>query len=137
MPTEKPRFSITVDKQMDEAIEDYQHRTRAKNKTQAVVELIELGMERLEADLARAEILSQQIIEDYSASNSLTNLFAKEKPSTSNEAKGDEVTVDEMRQLLCNLGYIRPGEDLRAEDLDFLTHLFGMLDAWFASRNTL
>lgn len=68
----------------------------------------------------------------------LTDAFEKmEKPSAFGGAKGDEVTVDEMRQLLCNLGYIRPGEDLRAEDLDFMTHLFGMLDAWFASRNTL
>jgi hypothetical protein len=137
MPTEKPRFSLTVDEELDSAIRDYQFSSRAKNKTQAVVELIEMGIERLEAKFAEAEKLKNEIEEEYSATYNLGAALKKEKPSAFGGAKGDEVTVDEMRQLLCNLGYIRPGEDLRAEDLDFMTHLFGMLDAWFASRNTL
>lgn len=41
------------------------------------------------------------------------------------------ITLDESNALLVKLGYIKPGEDLSDDDLAFLTHLIGLLDAWF------
>ena len=133
MPTKNPRFSITVDKKMDDAIDEYQHQTRAKNKTQAVVELIQLGMARLEAEDAKKQAIGTDLGNSYGSTLSDTS-EAKEKPSTSFEAKGDEITVEEMTVLLRNLGYLREGDTLSKYDRDFLSNLFGMLDAWFERK---
>ena len=55
MPTDKPRFTITVDAELDKAIEDYKYKTRAKNKTQAVINLIEIGMDSLMKEIKQKE----------------------------------------------------------------------------------
>ena len=133
MPTEKPRFSITVDQKMDDAIEEYQHKTRAKNKTQAVVELIQIGMSRILAEDTKNETVGVSFGNSYDATLSEI-LLAKEKPSTSIEAKGGDVSVEEMTELLRKLGYLGKNDTLSNTDLDFLSNLFGMLDAWFERK---
>ena len=45
MPTAKPRLTITMDEQMLHQIQDYQHETRCKNQTQAILDLISYGLE--------------------------------------------------------------------------------------------
>ena len=133
MPTKNPRFSITVDKKMDDAIDEYQHQTRAKNKTQAVVELIQLGMARLEAEDAKKQSVGVNFGNSYNAT--LGDAFEKiNKPSTSFEEKGDEISREEMAGLLRKLGYIREGDTLSKNDWVFLDNLFGMLDAWFECK---
>lgn len=133
MPTKNPRFSITVDKKMDDAIDEYQHQTRAKNKTQAVVELIQIGMARLEAEDAKKQSVGVSFGNSYNTT--LGDVSEEmEKPYTSFEAKGDEITVEEMTVLLRNLGYLREGDTLSKYDRDFLSNLFGMLDAWFERK---
>ncbi len=47
MPTEKPRFSITVDEDMLKQIDDFRFEHRYPNRTQATIELIRLGLETL------------------------------------------------------------------------------------------
>lgn len=50
MPTEKPRYTITLDEEMLKAIDDYRFEHRFANRTQATLELIRLGLETLKKD---------------------------------------------------------------------------------------
>ena len=47
MATDKPRFSITVDEELFQTINDYQHRHKLSTQTKAVVALLEKGVESL------------------------------------------------------------------------------------------
>ena len=56
----------------------------------------------------------------------------EKSPEAADTALEDQpITLDESNALLVKLGYIKPGEDLSDDDLAFLTHLIGLLDAWF------
>lgn len=48
MPTEKPRYTITLDEEMLKKIDDFRFENRFPNRTQATLELIRIGMETLE-----------------------------------------------------------------------------------------
>lgn len=58
----------------------------------------------------------------------------KKSPSTEESAPGDQVTLEESNRLLMALGYIQEGDDLSDQDLAFLSHIVGLLDAWFRSK---
>ena len=45
MPTDKPRYSITVDEELLKRIDDFRFENRYPNRTQATVDLIRLGVE--------------------------------------------------------------------------------------------
>lgn len=45
MPTDKPRYSITVDEELLKKIDDFRFENRYPNRTQATVDLIRLGVE--------------------------------------------------------------------------------------------
>lgn len=47
MPTEKPRYTITLDEEMLKEIDDFRFENRFSNRTQATLELIRIGMEAL------------------------------------------------------------------------------------------
>lgn len=47
------------------------------------------------------------------------------------EASTGEISLEESNALLEALGYIKPGEQISDEDLTFLEHVIGLLDAWF------
>lgn len=48
MPTEKPRYTITLDEEMLKKIDDFRFENRFANRTQATLELIRMGMDVLE-----------------------------------------------------------------------------------------
>ena len=48
MATDKPRYSITVDPELFEQIEDFRFSRRFQTRNQATLELIRLGLETLE-----------------------------------------------------------------------------------------
>ena len=48
MATEKPRFSVTMEPQMLEKVEDFQHENRMKSQSKAITELVRLGLAELE-----------------------------------------------------------------------------------------
>ena len=54
----------------------------------------------------------------------------KESPAPA-EASTREISLEESNNLLVALGYIKPGEQISDEDLAFLEHVIGLLDAWF------
>ena len=47
MPTEKPRFCITVDEELLKEIDDYRFENRYNSRSQATLDLIRLGLEQL------------------------------------------------------------------------------------------
>lgn len=47
MPTEKPRYCITVDEDMLKDIDDFRFANRYNSRSQATVELIRLGLQKL------------------------------------------------------------------------------------------
>lgn len=49
MPTDKPRFTITVDEETLKKIDDFRFENRYQNRTQATVELIKMGLEALKS----------------------------------------------------------------------------------------
>lgn len=56
----------------------------------------------------------------------------KKSPSTEESVPGERsVSIEETNHLLVALGYIQEGEELSDEDLAFLVHVIGLLDAWF------
>ena len=64
MPTDKPRFTITVDPTLMQEIEDYRYNHRIKNQTQAVISLMQRGLQEImETEFSQP----QQPVEQYSA----------------------------------------------------------------------
>lgn len=59
----------------------------------------------------------------------------KKSPSAAEAAPGeDHITLEESNRLLDALGLTRQGQDLSDDDLAFLEHIIGLLDAWFDKR---
>lgn len=58
----------------------------------------------------------------------------EKSPSAEESAPGDPITLEESNRLLVALGYIQEGDDLSDQDLAFLSHIVGLLDAWFRSK---
>lgn len=52
MPTDKPRFTITMDEELYRKIEDFKFQYRYKNQTQAVLALIDMGIESIQAKMS-------------------------------------------------------------------------------------
>ena len=77
MPTDKPRYTITLDEEMLKKIDDFRFENRFPNRTQATLELIRLGLEVLEK---QQESLSSN----------------KSEKSTNNPT--NECTVDELEE---------------------------------------
>ena len=50
MPTEKPRYSITVDDETLKEIDDFRFENRFSSRSKATVELIKMGLEHLKID---------------------------------------------------------------------------------------
>lgn len=56
-------------------------------------------------------------------------------PSTVEAAPGDNhISLEESNRLLVTLGLIKEGQQLSDDDLAFLTHIIGLLDAWFSKN---
>lgn len=49
VPTEKPRFCITVDNELMERIDDFRFKYRYNSRSQATLHLIRLGLDALKA----------------------------------------------------------------------------------------
>jgi len=54
MPTEKPRYTITLDEDMLKKIDDFRFENRFANRTQATLALIRIGMDALEKEQTEA-----------------------------------------------------------------------------------
>ena len=50
MPTEKPRYTVIVDEELLEKIDDFRFENRYPSRSAATLELIRLGMDALEKE---------------------------------------------------------------------------------------
>lgn len=55
MPTEKPRYTVTVDEELLRKIDDFRFENRYPSRSAATLELIRLGMEQLKKEQAEAK----------------------------------------------------------------------------------
>ena len=55
MPTQKPRYCITVDDEMMKEIDDFRFENRYNSRSKATLELIRLGLQRLKEQKANQE----------------------------------------------------------------------------------
>lgn len=55
MATEKPRYTVSVDKEMLQQIEDFRFEHRYQTRSEATVELIRLGLEAMQKETAVQE----------------------------------------------------------------------------------
>lgn len=55
MPTEKPRYTITMDEELLKQVDNFRFENRYATRTQATLELIRLGLEKLKDEQANAE----------------------------------------------------------------------------------
>lgn len=80
MSTDRPRYTVSVDDEMFEQIENFRFENRYKTRSQATVELIRLGIEQLmqtkpdlfDSNDSAAQTLTtdeRQLIEDYRSLN--------------------------------------------------------------------
>lgn len=60
--------------------------------------------------------------------------FKKENSPAPAKAKTEEFTLEQTDQLLVALGLIKEGQQLSDDDLAFISHIVGLLDAWFRKR---
>lgn len=112
MPTEKPRFTVTVSEDMLRQIEDFKFQGRYKTQNQAVIALVEKGIEELE----------RRALEK----NKISPSFDEPKPEDKSGAK-----IQLFADALERAGIIAPGEDLSPEDTDFLFAMFMAMKAHF------
>lgn len=55
MATNKPRYTVSVDDEMFNAIENFRFENRFQTRSEATVELIRLGLEQLKKEQAEAK----------------------------------------------------------------------------------
>ena len=111
MPTDKPRVTFAISEEKLAELEAYRYDNKIKNQTQAILSLIDKGLSALESE------------KDCEIENS---------PSTAEAAPGENViTMEESNRLLEALGLIQSGQQITDDDLAFLTHIIGLLNAWF------
>ena len=58
MATEKPRYTVSVDSELFQKIEDFRFEHRFQTRSEATVELIRLGLEALQKDQAKKNAAS-------------------------------------------------------------------------------
>lgn len=57
------------------------------------------------------------------------------KKAPAPEDAGDELSVEEVRKFLCAYGFIDEADsDISESDVQFVSGMFDMLDAWFSRR---
>ena len=112
MPTDKPRVTFAIDEEKLAKLESYRYDNKIKNQTQAILSLIDKGLSLVESEESEHK---------------------KSSPSTAEAAPGDEyISLEESNRLLVALGLIKEGQDLSDDDLAFLEHIIGLLEAWFS-----
>lgn len=55
MATDKPRYTVSVDNELFQKIEDFRFERRFQTRSEATVELIRLGLEQLKKEEEEAE----------------------------------------------------------------------------------
>lgn len=62
MPTEKPRVTFTIKQETLDKVDEFRYATKAKNQSQAILSLIEKGLEKTEQKTKKALLYSSEAI---------------------------------------------------------------------------
>ena len=54
MPTEKPRVTFTIKQEILDKVDEFRYATKAKNQSQAILSLLEKGLEEAEQKTKKA-----------------------------------------------------------------------------------
>ena len=113
MPTEKPRITITMSAEQLQEVDRYRFENKLKNQTQAILTLIQTGLEEMNRQDA-------EIIEKASeAANAVT------------EASSD---IEAFASILRKAGIVQPNNDISEADMKFLKAMFMALKAHFQAK---
>jgi hypothetical protein len=118
MPTDKPRFTITMDDDLLQRIDEFKFSNRYKNQTQAVIALIEKGIDTL-------------ALQDEEISSAIKS--ASETESSISKAN-DKSNIQKFADVLSRAGLINKSNDLSDDDLEFLKAILLALKAHFNNR---
>ncbi len=111
MPTNKPRFTIVIDDELYQKVNDYRYTYRLRSQSEAICKLVEIGIKAILMEEAE-----------------------KQKAADSADAESaaiPENPVEAMTDLLCRAGIIEPGDDISDSDLAFLDAIFSAIEAHF------
>lgn len=110
MPTNKPHFSIVMDEQLLDIVEEYQRANNIKSRGKAINALLKMGV---------AEVLEET-----------KNAAPSGDPDKAAQGESGD-TAEILRRALTRLGVIRPGEDITERDRLFLEAMFSAIKAHF------
>lgn len=63
MPTEKPRVTFTIKQEMLDKVDEFRYATKAKNQSQAILSLLEKGLEEAEQKTKKAPLYSSEAMD--------------------------------------------------------------------------
>ena len=63
MPTEKPRVTFTIKQEILDKVDEFRYATKAKNQSQAVLSLLEKGLEEAEQKTKKAPLYSSEAMD--------------------------------------------------------------------------
>lgn len=113
MPTEKPRFTITMDESLFQKIENFRFEGHYKNQTKAVTALIERGLDVLAAeDSEVAKAIKNAPLYSSEAEEQLISLHR-----TLNH-EGQEKLLDYADDLVASGKYIKSDQNQLGEAKD-------------------
>lgn len=112
MPTEKPRFTITMDETLYNQVEEFKFNGRYKNQTKAVLALIERGLS------------------DYEKVSETENSSSTEK-SALEEEDGVFRLFNALNDMLVSAGVINGDSDITERQSEVLIAICRIIDATF------
>lgn len=111
MPTNKPRFTIVIDDELFQKVNDYRYNYRLKSQSEAICKLVEIGINAILAEEAEKQKAA--------------------KAADAAPAAEPVNPVEAITDVLCGAGIIKPGEDISDSDLAFLQAIFMAVEAHF------
>lgn len=112
MPTDKPRVTITMSEEQLAQLESYRFGKKMKNQTQAILSLMEKGMDIVEAE----------------ESGEIKKASEAELPASETKHSAN---IKMFADVLTRAGLIEEGGDLSESDLEFLQAMLLALKAHF------
>ena len=93
----------------------------------------ETGKHRPKSDVLIAIADKYNVSVDFLLGISDESITTKKSPSAAEATPGKQgrISLEESNNLLVALGLIKEGQQLSDDDLAFLTHIVGLLEAWF------
>lgn len=113
MPTDKPRITFTLDEETLKAVDDYKFKHRIKNQSQAILSLIEIGLE------------------------SITNSTNENEKSSAPEGLEEKVDMKESDDLFDDMirtGLVENNSKLTEADTAFFKSVVAMIETWKANK---